>query len=282
MPFWKRRPKRLVSQPERKQRGIVFGIVSDVGRVRSSNQDRVFALLTSLPSPSGQLPLGLFVVADGMGGHTGGATASVRAIETVTGYVLQNLLLPVIRGDTPEAIRDIMRMATLEANRRIRQQALQEGNDMGTTLTASLVLGTRCYVAHVGDCRLYTYGPAGLESQTRDHSMVARLQELGQITAEEARHHPKRNYLYQSVGQQEEIEVDDPSLPLDDCSHLLLCSDGLWGSVEEKDMAQALAEGGDPQEICERLLAQANAAGGEDNISVIVVALPQTASQPNR
>lgn len=271
MPFWKRR--RLEKAPSPRRRGIAFGLASDIGRVRASNQDQVLASLTFLPTLSGPIPLGLFIVADGMGGHAGGATASMRAVEVVSAHIFRELLLPVLHGYPPEAIQDALREAVLEANRRILNEAREEGNDMGTTLTSVLLLGERCYVAHVGDSRFYTYGPEGLRCRTRDHSMVARLLEVGQISAEEARHHPKRNYLYQSVGQQEALEVEIASFPLD-CSHLLLCSDGLWGSLTDEEMVSVLQSTEDPQEACERLVERANEAGGEDNISVIVVALP--------
>ncbi len=271
MPFWKRRPSKKPLPPRR--RGISFGLASDIGRVRASNQDQVLASLTFLPTPGGPIPLGLFMVADGMGGHAGGARASMRAVEVVAAHLFRELLLPVLHGYPPEAIQDALREAVHEANRRILNEAREEGNDMGTTLTSVLLLGERCYVAHVGDSRLYTCGPEGLRCRTRDHSMVARLLEMGQISAEEARHHPKRNYLYQSVGQQEALEVEITSFPLD-CSHLLLCSDGLWGSLTDEEMASLLQSTDDPQEACDRLVERANEAGGEDNISVIVVALP--------
>jgi len=276
MAFWKRRRQKTEAPlPEAKRKGMSFGVISDLGRVRPTNQDNVFALQTSLPGPNGQVTLGLFIVADGMGGHIGGATASGRAVEIVTGEVLQRLVMPVMRGDPPPAVQDLLRDAAMEANRRILAEAAQEHNDMGTTLTAGLLLAGRCYVAHVGDCRLYSYGAGAIQRRTRDHSMVARLLELGQITPEEAHRHPKRNYLYQSVGQQEDIEVESDSFSLDDCTHLLFCSDGLWGMVEDPMLAAVLCCGQEPQEICEQLVARANEAGGEDNISVIVVALPE-------
>ncbi|MGC9025087.1 MAG: PP2C family protein-serine/threonine phosphatase, partial [Chloroflexia bacterium] len=241
------------------------------------NQDQVLASLTFLPTRSGPIPLGIFIVADGMGGHAGGATASMRAVEVVAAHLLRELLLPVLHGGSPEAIQDALRGAVYEANRQILSEAQEQGNDMGTTLTGALLLGERCYVAHVGDSRLYTYGPEGLRCRTRDHSMVARLLEMGQISEEEARHHPRRNYLYQAVGQQEALEVEMASFPLD-CSHLLLCSDGLWGSLADEEIASVLQGTDDPQEACDRLVERANAAGGEDNISVIVVALPRGTS----
>lgn len=281
MPFWKRKPEPSQPPSEGGRRGIAFGLASDVGQVRSTNQDRVFALLTSLPAPGGQLQLGLFIVADGMGGHDSGAEASTCAIEVVAGQVLQELLLPVLRQEPPEAIQTAMRDALLAANRRILDEAILQGSDMGTTLTAALVLVERLHIAHVGDSRLYTYGKEGLRVRTRDHSVVARLLELGQIKPEEARHHPKRNFLYQSIGQQEEINVQVDSFSLEGCSHLLLCCDGLWGSLTEETLVESLERKDDPQEICETLVREANAAGGEDNISVIVVAFPTPSGGPS-
>lgn len=276
MGFWKsRRQKTAAPPPPEKRKGMAFGAISDVGRVRPTNQDHIVALQLSLPTPNGQETLGFFVVADGMGGHTGGAMASARAVEIVTGEVLRGLVLPILCGDLPAAVQDLVREALLTANRRILDEAARQHNDMGTTVTAALLLGGRCYQAHVGDSRLYTHTAAGLQCRTRDHSMVARLLELGQISPEEAKHHPKRNYLYQSVGQQDEIEVESDSYSLDGCEHLLLCSDGLWGVVAEGAILQALTQGDDAQVICEHLVAQANEAGGEDNISAIVVQIPQ-------
>lgn len=277
MPLWKRRqPKAEESAAPRKRQGFAFGLASDAGRVRTSNQDHVFAMLTSLPGPNGQLTVGLFIVADGMGGHTGGAVASARAVAIVATQTLRGLIQPILEGGALEPAQDLLREATLEANRRILAEATQQHNDMGTTVTSALLLGGRCYVAHVGDSRLYSYDGRQLQRRTRDHSMVARLQELGQISAEEALHHPKRNYLYQSVGQQDEIEVEATSFSLEGCTYLLLCCDGLWGMLKDEDMARVLAAGGDAQAMADSLVAMANAAGGEDNISLVVVALPES------
>jgi serine/threonine protein phosphatase PrpC len=273
MPFWKRRSKKE-SQPRVQRKGISFGTARDIGRVRTTNQDQVFAMQTALPGPGKQLSLGLFIVADGMGGHTGGEIASKRAVEIVAVEVLGGLLLPVLKEEPPEAIQNMLQDAIITANHRIIEEAQLQGSDMGTTITAALLLDDQIYVAHIGDTRLYTYGEEGLQCRTRDHSMVARLLELGQITAEEARDHPKRNYLYQSVGQHSDIEIEIFSFSLEGCSHLLLCSDGLWGVAGEKTMQKAFLQDRDAQHTCDWLVEQANAAGGDDNISVVVVAFP--------
>ncbi len=273
MPFWKRRRVEK-PHPVYRPRGIAFGLARDIGQVRTSNQDQVFGLLSSLPSMGRQLVLGLFIVADGMGGHRQGEVASQRAVEIVADHILEGLLMPVLREEPPEAIQNLLQEALQTANRTILEEARLQGSDMGTTLTAALLVGEQVYVAHVGDSRLYTYGETGLRCHTRDHSMVARLLELGQITEEEAVGHPRRNYLYQSIGQQEEIEPEVSSFPAEGCTHLLLCSDGLWGVAGEEALVEALTRGEEPQAICERLVERANKAGGEDNISVIVVAFP--------
>jgi serine/threonine protein phosphatase PrpC len=276
MPFWKRWQSAPEQPPEPEPRqGIAFGLARDIGQVRNINQDQILALQTSLPAASRQLQIGLFIVADGMGGHTGGDIASALAVQVVAAEVLQHLLLPVLQGGQPEVIQDVLKDAVMAANRAILEEAARRGSDMGTTVTTGLLVENHLYVAHVGDSRLYTYDETGLKCHTRDHSMVARLMELGQITPEEAQHHPKRNYLYQSVGQQDDIEVEFDSFSLEDCRYFLLCSDGLWGVVGEEILNKTLNEGGEPQAICNRLVEQANEAGGEDNIAVIVVALPE-------
>lgn len=276
MPFWKRWQTQSKETPEPEPRqGISFGVARDIGQVRNTNQDQVLTLLTSLPAASRQLQIGLFIVADGMGGHTGGDIASSLAVQVVAGQVLQHLLLPVLQGGQPDVIQDVLKEAVMAANRSILEEADRRGSDMGTTVTAGLLVEHQLHIAHVGDSRLYTYDETGLKCHTRDHSMVARLMELGQITPEEAQHHPKRNYLYQSVGQQDDIEVEFDSLSLENCRYLLLCSDGLWGVVEEEILNSTLTQGGEPQAICNRLVKHANEAGGEDNIAVIVVALPE-------
>ncbi|MGC8874392.1 MAG: Stp1/IreP family PP2C-type Ser/Thr phosphatase [Chloroflexia bacterium] len=270
MPFGKRRRK---PEPEAGHT-LAFGLRRDIGRVRENNEDQLLAFLAALPGAMEPHPVGLFLVADGLGGHAGGEVASRRAVELVAAQALRRLVLPALEGEPPEAVQDVLREAVEEANRRIWEEAQAAQSDMGTTLTVALVAGGHLHVAHVGDSRLYTYGAEGLRCRTRDHSLVGRLLELGQLRPEEARHHPQRNYLYQSVGQGRDLEVDVASYPLEGCRYLLLCTDGLWGYVEDDEIAQLLASGGDPQLLCDQLVDRANAAGGEDNISVIVVSFP--------
>lgn len=254
--------------------GLAFAARRDVGRMRQMNQDSVFGMLMSLPREASDVPLGLFIVADGMGGHASGEVASRLAMRTVLHEVLAQLVLPALDDDVIEALQPLMIGAVQEANRTIWDQARIAGSDMGTTCTAALLLGQAIYIAHVGDSRAYLCEAGGLRLLTSDHSTVGRLIQMGRLSPEEARTHPLRNQLYRTIGQQPEVQVDFVYQPIGNSSHLLLCSDGLWGMVPEDQLEHALLHSPWPQDACEELIALANLAGGEDNISAVVVTLP--------
>lgn len=255
-------------------RGLAAWAARDVGRVRSSNQDQAQALVMNLRRAEGDVPLGLFVVADGMGGHEGGEIASRLAVETIVISVLEQLVLPALADEEPIALQTLMIAAVQEANARIWQTSRQLGNDMGTTCTAVLLLGNGLYITHVGDSRAYLLSGGELRQLTVDHSTVGRLIQLGQLSPEEASEHPLRNQLYRTVGQHPEVQVDFVYQPVESATHLLLCSDGLWGMVPAAEIAAILEETLWPEDACRRLIARANMLGGEDNISAVVVSLP--------
>lgn len=232
------------------------------------------ALLTFVPRESGSVPLGLFVVADGMGGHEGGEVASRLAVRSVTHYVLEHLLLPALDEQFGEALQPLMIAAVQEANATIYAQGAAFNIDMGTTCTAALLLGNAIYVAHIGDSRLYVRTASTLVQATEDHSTVGRLIKLGQLSPAESREHPLRSQLYRTVGQQPQVVVDFIYQPLGEATHLLLCSDGLWSMVEDTILDEVLGENLWPQDACHELIARANLAGGEDNIGVVIVSLP--------
>jgi PPM family protein phosphatase len=214
----------------------------------------------------------LFIVADGMGGHQYGEVASAMAVRTMGGYILKRFHPTLVDPVTPmeESIQDLMRSAINEANKAVSQAA----PGSGTTLTAALVLGQQMTIGHVGDSRAYaihSYG--GGEALTRDHSLVKRLQELGQISPEEAAIHPQRNVLYRALGQGEILEPDIFTAPFPLTGYLLLCSDGLWSVLSDDNLYHHVASAKDLQDACQSLVAAANEAGGPDNISVIVVKL---------
>jgi serine/threonine protein phosphatase PrpC len=142
---------------------------------------------------------------------------------------------------------------------------------MGTTCTAVLLLGSALYISHVGDSRAYVLEPDGLHPLTDDHSAVGRLIQLGQLAPSEAREHPLRSQLYRTVGQHPQIQVDFSYHHIGEGTHLLMGSDGLWGLIDEERMASVLQSCTWPQDACRQLVALANLAGGDDNISVVVV-----------
>ena len=258
----------------RSAQGLAAMAARDIGRVREVNQDSVLALLTTLPRAGGDVTIGLFIVADGMGGHQGGEVASRLAVRTIVYQVLSQLVMPALDESMTEALQPLMISAVQAANEAIWDSAQLLGTDMGTTCTAALLVGNGLYIAHVGDSRAYLLEPGGLRQLTADHSTVGRLIQLGQLDPSEAREHPLRNQLYRTVGQQPQVMVDFVYQLVGQSSQLLLCSDGLWGLIDEPMLEQALARSPWPQDACNELIALANLAGGDDNISAVVVALP--------
>jgi protein phosphatase len=153
---------------------------------------------------------------------------------------------------------------------------LKEVQGGGTTLSAILVRGGQMTIAHVGDSRAYLITVDGeMQLLTRDHSLVRRLIELGQITEEEAINHPQRNVLYRALGQGEPFEPDVSTYPVPNNGYLLLCSDGLWGVIPSEAIANIILSAPTLQDACQQLIDTANEAGGPDNISVILVQLPE-------
>jgi serine/threonine protein phosphatase PrpC len=244
-----------------------------VGKQRELNEDSLLAITATMAGNSGTMPFGLYVVADGMGGHQFGEVASNAAVRTVAGYVLRKFhpYLFQIKTDTmDESFQEIMQSAVNEAQRAIQREA----PGSGTTLTAALVLGQQITIAHVGDSRAYFVYPDGrIESVTRDHSLVQRLQELGHITAEEAENYPHRNVLYRALGQGEILEPDIFSIGFPQPGIMMICSDGLWGVVSEQDLVRSINEAPNLQRACQNLVTAANLAGGPDNISVVLTQL---------
>jgi serine/threonine protein phosphatase PrpC len=258
--------------------GVIAAARRDIGQVREINQDHVFALTASMPREEQDVVIGLYIVADGMGGHDGGEVASQLAVAEIVRHVLAELLIPALGSGINASIQAIITSAVQGANRAIYDHGRSLGSDMGTTCTVALLLGHSLYIGHVGDTRAYLFGPSGIRRLTSDHSAVGRLIELGQLDPSEAREHPLRSHLYRTVGQTPEVVVDVSFERLGDATHLLLASDGLWGMVEDDDLA-AIVQTASPEEACVQLIRRANDAGGDDNISAVVVAFPATQSE---
>lgn len=261
------------SIPRSEFQQLIAGCGQSVGKQRELNEDSLLAITSTMAGNSGNLPFGLYIVADGMGGHQFGEVASNAAIRSVAGYVLRKFHpnLFNVKADTlEESFQEIMQAAVGEAQRAIQKEA----PGSGTTLTAALVVGQQVTVAHVGDSRAYFVHPDGrLEPITRDHSLVKRLEELGHITSEEAANYPHRNVLYRALGQGEILDPDIFTIAFPQPGYLMLCSDGLWGVVTENDLVRAINEAPNLQRACQNLVNAANTAGGPDNISVVLVQL---------
>jgi len=253
---------------------LIVGCAQSAGRQRDHNEDALFMLATTFTSEARNIPFGLFLVADGMGGHQYGELASGIAIRTVAAFIIEKLYTPLLslKPVSPEeSLQEIMHTAIQEAHRAI----LRSTPGGGTTMTAALILGNQLTIAHVGDSRAYLSGSNGsLEVLTRDHSLVKRWVELGQLTSDEAAVHPQRNVLYRALGQGEPVDPDLRTTQLPQAGRLLLCSDGLWGVVPEIEINHIITHSPTPELACQKLVEEANAAGGPDNITALLVRLP--------
>ena len=243
-----------------------------VGVVRKVNEDTCYS--GEFATADGKIGT-LLLVADGMGGHQAGEVASQLAAETIKAELKAALRAGVPASD--EAWHDLLRRAALTANGRIYERSrAMGGGGMGTTLTLAMVAGRRAHIAHVGDSRAYLINPGGVGESgtwaqlTTDHSLVARLVDIGQLTPEQARVHPQRNMIYRSLGTDPTVDVDALSQPLAVGDTLLLCSDGLDTHLEDAELAQIVIAEASEVRACERLIALANQRGGKDNISVII------------
>jgi protein phosphatase len=257
-----RRPDSLTMQ---------VGYHTDVGQVRVLNEDSLIALNAVAISRSHGMPVGVFCVADGMGGHQAGDVASQAAIQVIAERAAREVLAPIVTGELlPEPSR-WLKETIQAANYAVYEKRQRANTDMGTTTVAALVIGTKVTIANVGDSRAYRLNRTGISRITTDHSLVERLVAVGQITRAEAAIHPQRNVIYRTVGDKKEVEVDVYQEPLRLNEAILLCSDGLSGLVSDERMWHMWRNASSPQEACDRLVEAANTAGGEDNITVIVI-----------
>jgi PPM family protein phosphatase len=209
-----------------------------------------------------------------MGGHKHGEVASHLAVHTIAHRVMGKVMLPLL-DSTPtspgDPIQEILEGSVQEAHRVISKEA----PGSGTTLTVILISGQQMSIAHVGDSRAYAIDTQGvMQVLTRDHSLVMRMLELGHLTEEEASIHPQRNVLYRALGQGEPFSPDINTSPLPESGHLLLCTDGLWGVVPQAEISHIIQTASTPESACQQLIDAANKAGGPDNISAILVRLP--------
>ncbi len=257
-------------------RGVrhIVGYNSDTGLEREVDEDAMLALtlmpmFESLSKPS----LGLYAVADGMGGHDRGEIASRMVVEGLADTIVKRLFLPELNGETvlPETPAAMLTQAIQDVNTRINALQQATGSDLGTTVTAVLLRGNVAVIANVGDSRTYLWRQGELQQITVDHSLVARLVAAGAIEPEEIYTHPEKSAIYRSLGHSDEIEVDIFDIDLLPSDRLVLCCDGIWEMLRDDGIEEVLLLEADPQRAGDEMVRRSNLAGGEDNLSVIIV-----------
>jgi serine/threonine protein phosphatase PrpC len=246
-------------------RRSAYGL-TDLGRKRQTNEDALFL----------DDELGLYIVADGMGGHAAGEVASREAVDTLYGMVKRGI------GDLHELV-DPLSPEHARAACRLMESAVQaatyfvfsiaeidrDKSGMGTTISALLVLGDYAVTAQVGDSRIYKVAASNVEQLTEDHTLIAWQLKQGLITPQEAAHSPHKNVITRAVGNREYVQVDTRCVPLLPSTRFLLCSDGLHGYLEDDDIPPVVDLGGTP--AVQRFIDLANERGGKDNITAILV-----------
>jgi len=244
---------------------------TDVGRVRKGNEDTLHADANTFR--------GIFIVADGMGGHAAGEVASEMAVEIVTRDLAS--LNDLETGDAHGRVSDALRDANRAVFERTRKELEKTG--MGTTVSALLLSDTHYLIGHVGDSRIYLVRDGQMAQLTRDHSLVQEQVDAGVLTPEQARRHPQSNVITRCVGMADDIDPDilEGEARMGDC--FLLASDGLTGMVDDRRIQQLLLSRAAPARIVDALIYEANNNGGNDNITAIVVrVLPQESPVTDR
>jgi PPM family protein phosphatase len=236
---------------------VSLGAQTDVGRTRETNEDGYLA-----EDP-------LYAVADGMGGHRAGEVASRMALEA---------LAEVEPDGGPHSLPERVKAANRVVHQRASEDKDLEG--MGTTLTALVMDGSEARIAHVGDSRAYLLRDGELKMLTEDHTLVRRMVTEGKLTTEEAERHPQRSILTRALGVDAEVDVDEMTVRLRGGDRLLLCTDGLTSMLGEDRIADILRSESDPQAAADALVEAANEAGGQDNITVVVLDLEGVSGSP--
>ncbi len=277
---------------------------TDVGKQREQNEDSPYMRISE---DGGR---GLFIVADGMGGYQAGEVASKLAVQKIS-EALKSFLVPVSEQETiklaplteqetiklspaqsgeftakqrktrklPETpvsknVEEQLKAAIRQANKAILTYGEEQSSarGLGCTVTTALVQDDQAFIANIGDSRVYLYREGTLKPLTKDHSLVYRLVEAKQIEPDDIYSHPQRNLIYRSLGAgHKNVDPDVFQTSLRSGDSLLLCSDGLWEMVRNQELLQVLKENSDAQKICDILIDLANAHGGEDNITAVLV-----------
>ncbi|MBO0779557.1 MAG: protein phosphatase 2C domain-containing protein [Ktedonobacteraceae bacterium] len=276
-----------VEQPQATQSSFPTGVHliaacdSDAGDLRRSepNEDSTLVLQIQRVHESIAAPSGVFLVADGMGGHDKGQVASRMTVNVISERIIRELIAPPLleeqdgkpqeRGE--ESYVALLRGAIEDANTELCQANQNNKSDMGSTLTGFMMVGDFAFVFNVGDSRTYMLHEGNLYQLTNDHSLVGQLVAGGLIEPDDVYTHPQRNQIYRSIGDKPNVQIDIFKQQVHPGDILLSCSDGLWEMVRDPQIATMLNNAPDPQTACAQLIEAANANGGEDNVSAVVV-----------
>lgn len=278
----------VIEQPSATQEAFPNGVHllaasdSDAGDLRRGepNEDSTLVLQFERIHESVSAPAGIFVVADGMGGHANGQLASRMVISILAQHCIRELLLPPLDTEQEgkaaeerdeESYVALVREAIEDANSTLCQVNQREKTDMGSTLTGFMIVGDHAYIFNVGDSRTYMLRDGNLYQLTTDHSLVGQLVAGGLIEPDEVYTHPQRNQIFRSIGDKPNVQIDVFKQQIHPGDILLSCCDGLWEMVRNPQITDILNKHSDPQAACAQLIEAANANGGEDNISAVVV-----------
>jgi protein phosphatase len=239
--------------------------LTDVGLKRELNEDTPLMVEAVMPD---QTPYGLYVVADGLGGHHGGEIASQLTIDAIQ---TQFTRIPPTPAAAP--FDDWLKTAAMAANATVLscQADRDQAKKMGSTVVMALVMGKQVHIANVGDSRAYHLSNESIQQVSEDHSLVERLVQIGQLTRAEARTHKNRNVLYNSIGDKADMEVSLYHIDVQPGDRLLLCSDGLSGMITDEEILDISQNESDPAQACRAMVEAAKLAGGSDNITAIIV-----------
>lgn len=241
------------------------------GQERLHNEDTLFTLNSLLCGVDTPVAFGIYLIADGMGGHQSGEIASNLAAQGISHYLMDRVYHAYLferESFSKSDLHEWVKEAVAEAQSLI----LRRVPGGGTTLTLVMAVGDDLFSAHVGDSRLYLLGLDGkMTLKTRDHSLVKRLVDLGEISESEAGFHPHRNVLYRALGQSDPFEPDIDTFTLQPGERLLICTDGLWGVMTDQEIATIINRAEDLDQMADELVHGAENAGGPDNISVVLI-----------
>ena len=248
------------------QKARKVGMLTDVGQVRTVDEDSILAADLSFGVNSKSSNFHLLVVADGMGGHAKGEEASKIALSAISRSVISELV-----NDTP--FTKLLEQGIQNANQDILDYTTRnpESSGMGTTSVCAIVEGNAVHLANVGDSRAYVISDDEIRRVTKDHSFVQSLVDQGKITEAESREHPQKNVITKAVGIGTSIEADTMRLTLDSDESLLLCCDGVIAHLPDDDIHKIIRDSPDPQTACQEIVDMANERGGSDNISLIIL-----------